>query len=238
MGVYVAVQAIEAIREANTVEELKAALPSSLEQLGFDNFGISCNKKEADELVLDPTLTTLSDAFRQDYERLGWVRNNPLLDEFGNIPVYRTWSVDADRPDRQFQEYAEFLTDIGMGSGIVVPLAKCPLMSVFCVEAPTPGAFPLDLVQQVAILGNATAIKVEMLGLGASDVADESAALRALSSQQVEILKWAAEGKSNTDIATILNLSKRGVAYHMSEILRKLGVASRAQAVSACFGGR
>lgn len=56
-----------------------------------------------------------------------------------------------------------------------------------------------------------------------------------LTERQVEILTWAAKGKSNGDIATILSQSRRAVDYHMSEILRKLGVTSRAQAVALAF---
>ena len=55
----------------------------------------------------------------------------------------------------------------------------------------------------------------------------------ALSSVQEDILKWAAAGKSNTDIATILGMGQRAVAYHFGEIFKKLGVASRSQAVAA-----
>jgi LuxR family transcriptional regulator len=55
----------------------------------------------------------------------------------------------------------------------------------------------------------------------------------ALTDKQIEIVKWIREGKSNTDIATIMNLPVRTIRYHVSEIIRKLGVATRAQA--ACI---
>lgn len=54
--------------------------------------------------------------------------------------------------------------------------------------------------------------------------------LAKLTAQQLDLLTWAAAGKSNTDIATITGLSRRGVEYHMEQILKKLGVASKAQA--------
>lgn len=66
-----------------------------------------------------------------------------------------------------------------------------------------------------------------------SDVKFESSlALTKLSAQQLDLLTWAAAGKSNTDIATITGLSRRGVEYHMEQILKKLGVASKAQAAA------
>ena len=69
------------------------------------------------------------------------------------------------------------------------------------------------------------------LAFQAWDIAAEAKALKELSGKQLEILHWARQGKSNRDIATIMGLSKRAIDYHMSEILRKLGVASRAQAI-------
>jgi DNA-binding CsgD family transcriptional regulator len=44
--------------------------------------------------------------------------------------------------------------------------------------------------------------------------------------------QWAALGKSNGDIAVILSQSKRAIDWHMSEILRKLKVSSRNQAIA------
>ena len=66
---------------------------------------------------------------------------------------------------------------------------------------------------------------------------DEATRLReaGLTGRQREVLDWAAAGKSNGDIATILGQSRRAIDYHMSEILRKLRVTSRAQAIACAF---
>lgn len=53
-----------------------------------------------------------------------------------------------------------------------------------------------------------------------------------LSGIQLNYLRWAAEGKSSTDIAAIAGASRRTVEYHFAEILRKLGVSTRAQAIA------
>lgn len=68
------------------------------------------------------------------------------------------------------------------------------------------------------------------------------AAIRQLSASQSAILDWIAEGKSNLDIGAIMGMTERTVRYHVSEILRKLDVASRTQAArvrhSASFDQR
>ena len=55
---------------------------------------------------------------------------------------------------------------------------------------------------------------------------------KALSERQREILHWLNEGKTNWEIAKILNLSELNVKYHIDQIFLKLEVRSRAQAVA------
>lgn len=55
---------------------------------------------------------------------------------------------------------------------------------------------------------------------------------KALSERQREILYWLHEGKTNWEIAKILNLSELNVKYHIDQIFLKLAVRSRAQAVA------
>ncbi len=51
-----------------------------------------------------------------------------------------------------------------------------------------------------------------------------------LTRRETEVLTWAARGKSSTDIAAFLGLSDRTVDFHIENVLKKLGVATRVQA--------
>jgi DNA-binding NarL/FixJ family response regulator len=76
--------------------------------------------------------------------------------------------------------------------------------------------------------------------LGATADARHAAALlqrgrasrRLLTDREVEVLRLVASGKHNRDIAGALHISEHTVARHMQNILAKLGVSSRAAAIS------
>lgn len=52
-----------------------------------------------------------------------------------------------------------------------------------------------------------------------------------LSETERECLKWLAEGKSDHEIATIMQISEATVPVHIQRIMRKFRVATRAQAI-------
>lgn len=54
----------------------------------------------------------------------------------------------------------------------------------------------------------------------------------ALSHREIEVLDWLKRGKTSWDIARILSISERTVNYHVYNIIEKLDVTNRLQAVS------
>jgi len=106
-------------------------------------------------------------------------------------------------------------------------------------EEPVSAAAPIDLTRVAGGL-------VEMRAIGRSGVGDDvlarvapkvveapgailSAAL-GLSGREGEVLGWLANGKSNKDIAAILDLSPRTVTKHLEVIFQKMGVENRTAA--------
>ncbi|MGH6737040.1 MAG: helix-turn-helix transcriptional regulator [Methyloceanibacter sp.] len=53
-----------------------------------------------------------------------------------------------------------------------------------------------------------------------------------LTNREAECLGWAAQGKTNCDIAAILGISENTVRYHFKNVLAKLGARTRVQAVA------
>lgn len=91
-----------------------------------------------------------------------------------------------------------------------------------------------DSVQAWSILTNIAKARISALTQEESKTLDSTKFGR-LSKLQREILSWVSRGKSNCEIAIIMGRSERAVAYHISEILRKLEVTSRVQAATHCI---
>lgn len=80
---------------------------------------------------------------------------------------------------------------------------------------------------QLIWLSNTLHSIVEQKMLSEADFRDGNS----LSSRETEVLKWSAEGKTASDIATILSLSERTVNFHVSSAIKKLGVNNKISAV-------
>jgi len=75
----------------------------------------------------------------------------------------------------------------------------------------------LEAVQDKADVGALTQARLQPLGL---------------TKREAEVMAWVAQGKSNSDIATILESSPRTVAKHIEHIFGKFNVESRTAAVA------
>jgi DNA-binding response OmpR family regulator len=60
----------------------------------------------------------------------------------------------------------------------------------------------------------------------------------ALNEREVEVLTWAARGKTSAEIAKILGLTKRTIDFHIDNAREKLSAATRTEAVLKAATGR
>jgi DNA-binding response OmpR family regulator len=81
----------------------------------------------------------------------------------------------------------------------------------------------------------AVIIAARLAGVARSDVWPTTIALN---EREVEVLTWAARGKTSAEIAKILGLTKRTVDFHIDNAREKLGAATRTEAVLKAATGR
>jgi DNA-binding NarL/FixJ family response regulator len=80
-----------------------------------------------------------------------------------------------------------------------------------------------------------TIINARLAGVARSAIWPEEIKL---SDRELEVLTWAARGKTSAEIAVIVRLTKRTVDFHLDNVRGKLGVSTRVEAVvKAVTGG-
>ena len=70
-----------------------------------------------------------------------------------------------------------------------------------------------------------------MLAHESGSKTEEAAAVTLLSKREIQVLHWVKNGKTNQEIGQILDISPPTVKNHLQNIMRKLNVTNRAQAV-------
>lgn len=222
----------QSLCRARDKASLFSALSDSVSAFGFDDFFLSCHKPRKQDLFLAPTLTSLPAAMLAEYGRRNLSDSDPILARAAETSVPFDWKASHPVAEEQHRGVMDFLKSHEVHSGLVIPLCRRPgTISVIGLTARGERDFDAATTSAATVVATTALLKADLIGLcprpeGAADGLDR------LSGQQADILQWASRGKSNVDIATITGLSERAVKYHVSEILRKLGVATRAQAIA------
>ncbi|MGX5736035.1 helix-turn-helix transcriptional regulator [Bosea thiooxidans] len=234
-------ETIEKLYAAADAGSLRAAMAESFARLGYDHFIMGVDARRREELGNAPTLTSLSDDAMKRYRIGNLAECDPMLAHAWNSDEPLHWSGGKDRGTYKNdceRRYAEFLRNLPLLSGIAIPLSRVAgKVSAIFVGSRGDVVHAPNAVRRVTVIAKVAMMKAALLGI-ANDGSQAALLDAELSSRQLEILQWAARGKSNADIAVITGQSKRAVDYHVSEILRKLKVSSRAQAVALTAASR
>lgn len=215
------------------MEGLFETCVDSFDRLGFTDFTIGGFDLASGAALPCDRMTTLDERSREVYRR-EVVDVDPIMDrtvKTADIVEWNCGSLGGEAPKGRFHE---FVQDLNFRSGMNIPLqAKGTEVWGIVLASRSSLAFSPDMIRQTFSLSATVLLKrTLLLGVETMNKAAEHPRLGLLSAEQREILGWIAKGKSNGDIALILGHSKRAVDYHVAQILRKLGVASRTQAAA------
>lgn len=177
---------------------------------------------------LDPDLRYWEDrafALRAAFVRATRICSEPFFFQDGQFGSWRENSALAamgeDGPIETF----------GVGAAIVAP-AYLPGGVIGAVVWATPDT---DLEVRAVFDGHAAALHVLALKFlstyaDAFGPARPSVAAR-LTRREIQCLKWAAAGKTDREISSIVGISLPTVRFHVTNATNKLGAAGRAQAI-------
>lgn len=221
------------IANASDKDNLYTALATATKDIGFAGFNLTCKKNSPRDFMSDPMLTNFATNDLVEYVDERWAERDPLLlhATTGKFPLL--WST-TQWEKTPYTEYDEYIRAKGVPGGVTVPLSgQDATFSAMTLIAPTHRAYDEQIAHAAAIIGVIAMARAGAIGLICGPATTEGQErLRTLTGHQMEVLKWIANGKSTFEIALIMGKSKRVTEYHVSEILRKLEVRTRAQAVA------
>lgn len=218
------------ISKAACRAQLHKAVSDAVQASGCEYYMFASSVPVEEGLSFAPAMHTLPASIVDAMVSMGLYRSNPVLAELRKSNNAVVVSMSISDPNPIIAEVSRLVSRFGIvGAALVPVLSATNDMSVIggysCRCTPSPEAVSL-----LRMIGTAASLRL----LELHDLPEPPT----LTNTQANILQWAAAGKSNGDIAEIIGLSPRNCQYHMGEIFRKLGVATRSQAIAALMAGR
>ena len=220
---------IEAIQRQTSAPAVFDLMHKAIGSYGFDRFiisGLPDPGMDVRPLVL---LSGWPEEFYERYIERDYVHFDPVARHCFSTAMPFAW---ADAPfdpeaDRLGQRVMSEASDFGMREGLCVPIH---------LESGGHGA--VSLVGPTRHLTDTLRLELHMLALYAhgqmrhiNAIADDASQRRAITQREAEVLKWAANGKTAHEIATITGLTERTVNQHCENAQRKLGTSNRLHTV-------
>ncbi|KKX30171.1 LuxR family transcriptional regulator [Rhizobium sp. LC145] len=183
-----------------------------------------------DEMLLSPLLieTNLPEDYLKEFDRQRLLRRSPAVRRLTESGVPFCWSIDEKNDDLAIPEpIVELQHRFGMPTHLAMGLT-----SVDGERFALHFAGSRRLPRQVEIN------ELTMLSLQAFDVFDRiRRSSRAnvsglLSSRELEVVRWTAQGKTSVEIGRILSLSDHTVNAYMTNAIKKMDCVNRTQLVA------
>lgn len=223
-----AVEFVQSLDRIDDAAEVTQSFRRLIESLGYTHFvclALPPTRRLNRSVILHCTWP--ADCL-ETYIARGYAKHDPVLRRALLDPVAFDWpdAFETRALTRREREVMRLRTKFGMCAGRTVPIPEAGgNLGIVSLAGEQPCAD--DRCRSVVTLVSMYVYhRLQALAAAARE------AIRApLSPREIEVLHWIAEGKSDWQIGRILSISAKTVNYHTENLKRKLGVATRAQAI-------
>lgn len=224
-------------RKADTNDDVKAVLirTQTTLRLGPGLCGVARVSPDGQFLGFSNVVNmNYSDAWLERYWSRKYSAIDPVIQavlrENGTFHWQEVFSA-ADQTNPLLKEFLEGAASYGLADGVTVSRFSADRQLVaFISFGFQDAATKQECIDVVSYFGDAMCPALlrcaEASSLSLQDRIDR------LTLRDMIVLMWMRAGKSNSDIAGILGVGERGVRFHAEQILMKLDVSSRTQAVA------
>ena len=213
------------------ISEVGKAFQDYVSDLGFSN-AACITLPEAGTLVAESVLmNSRPEEWSTAYIKQDCVRTDPMVRELFRTYHPFAWSDVTETRELGKREKAvmALASDFEMDCGFVVPIfdtsGNTGLISI--------AGLGITMNEQLrgALTLASTYVHNRLCTMKRKEREDDVR----LTAREMECLKWIAAGKSDWQIGQILSISNKTVNYHVENVKRKFGVATRIQAVVAAM---
>jgi DNA-binding CsgD family transcriptional regulator len=220
-------------------EDLAPVILSITRQFGFDSFmfGVSLSlRPNSDSSSF--VFTTLPLEWVRIWDERAYVEVDPRIQRGMDTILPLVWDQSSYRgKSTQLDAFLDAAIEYGVASGISVPIRDSRSRFAICAlnsQIPLNDQDRQDLIDKN--IGNIVLLANYFHELIISAILDQSiqplSTGKPLSSRERQCLEMAARGLTTLDIALKLGITERTAQFHFSNILDKLNVLNRAEAIA------
>ena len=218
----------QALDKADCSEDVEGAFQRFIDNVGFSSFAILRLAQERTQAADTCLISTHPEAWAELYRARADATHDPIAREALTSRSVFLWSDIAARSTltRQEKDVLKRKAAFGMQDGLAVPIhGDGNTVGLVDIAGP-PDKLCTRNRSAVALAAIVTYQKLISLPTTAAATAETP-----LSPREIEVLQWIKLGKSDWQIGQILAISDKTVNYHIENVKRKFGVATRVQAV-------
>jgi len=228
--IHEAVHVADSIRHARAAGEIWRTLKIFAGSLGFTHLSVlspldASAKKLAPHLIYIDAPANFVDTFDQR----ALLHHHPLIQQaLTSSDPFTVREVQARGLTAEQRKVLEFVAaELDLKAGFVVPVRRADEMLgvvMFGGLRCRLGAIERSILHLLAHAAVVRAIDLKQ--------APKKPAAGDLSPRECQCLQWASQGKTDSEIGVILGISARTARFHIENAKRKLGAATRVQAVA------
>lgn len=225
------IRAMPEVLGAQTMDQVTEHIRGSISAIGFDFYFIGIENVVAVNGTQCSVQTNYPRAYIERYRRLRWFRRDPVLRHCRRSQVPVIWHRGHFSSDTC--DLYEALAAHGIVTGVATGLRSLRHGRVMIISV----AHGKPFCKRVESWLMETAPTIQLLASYTYEaiLALEEAAMVAdiaLTPREGECMHWAAIGKTSWEISRILGCSEATVNFHFRNVIRKLDVVNRGQAVA------
>lgn len=235
MSLNASIDLLSNLLEAKTADDFSIGMDKASRQIGFDRFmvGMQWNGPQGDTRFR--VISGYPPDWQSRYLQRGYMAVDPTVRycQGNSDPV--VWS-DAFFESTGSMEMLEEARVFGLGFGVSLPvheIGNVKSMMSLARDRPldTDPREAAELVAAGKVLSSCAHFAYRKLLRNDMQGRNE----HPLSPQEKECLRWLSLGKTSSEIGLILNISESTAIFHVKNLMEKLDVKNRPQAVAVAF---